>query len=131
MKRLLAALAIAGAIGLWGGAEPAHATCTGGVDGATGNGCVTQRGSIYDALGCQQITSLGSAATLTVPTGALRALLTVEGQSIRLRDDGTAPTASVGLLLPVGGPWPYNGPLSAVRIIQTAATATVDLCYYR
>lgn len=90
----------------------------------------------YQALGCAQLTSLSSATSLSsvpggIPTGAGLAALTIEGQTVRMRDDGTAPTASVGLLLPVGGPWPYQGALAKVQFIQSGGPATIDVCFYQ
>jgi hypothetical protein len=46
-------------------------------------------------MGYQQITSLGAATTLTVPVGSTAALIMCEVASVRYRDDGTNPTASV------------------------------------
>lgn len=87
---------------------------------------------IKTPLGCQQITSLSSAAGFSsVPAGATLASIAVENEPVRYRDDGTAPTSSVGTLLPPGGPWPYTGSLSAIEFIQTAASATVDVCFYK
>jgi hypothetical protein len=82
-------------------------------------------------LGCLQLTSLGSATAFTPPAGSTLMMITVEGQSVRMRDDGIAPTASVGVLLPVGGPWPYSGTLAVASFIQTTASATIDGCFYR
>ena len=86
----------------------------------------------YTALGCQQITSLASAAPFaSVPTGAKLATVTPEVQPVRYRDDGTAPTASIGPLLYPGLVWSYSGPLASIQFIQTAASATIDVCFYK
>lgn len=85
---------------------------------------------ILKPLGYQQLTSLGSAAALTVPAGAQRALFVAETQSVRLRDDGTDPSATVGLLLSAGTVLDYRGNLSAVKIIETAASAKLNVLYY-
>ena len=82
-------------------------------------------------LGFQQITSLSSAATLTVPAGAEVAILSVLTQSVRFRDDGTAPDATHGVIIPAGvAPYRYEGDLRAVQFIQTAASASMDIAYY-
>jgi hypothetical protein len=84
-------------------------------------------------LGYQQLTSTGL-INLTVPTGATVALITVETTSVRWRDDGTAPTASVGNLLGVTGaglPFTYTGNLSVLQFIPTASTSIVNVTYYR
>ncbi len=87
---------------------------------------------ILKPLGHQQITSLGSAVALTVPAGAQRALMSATGQNVRLRDDGTNPTTSVGIRIVAGTwhPFLYEGDLAAVRVIQEAASATLDVAYY-
>jgi hypothetical protein len=86
----------------------------------------------YTALGCQQITSLASAAPFaSVPTGAKLATVTPEVQPGRYRDDGTAPTASIGPLLYPGLVWSYSGPLASIQFIQTAASATIAVCFYK
>lgn len=86
----------------------------------------------YTPLGCFQITSLTTAQSLpTVPTGATLISLSVENQSVRMTDFGSAPTATVGLLFPVGGPWPYSGSLANVKFIQTGSGAVIDYCAYK
>lgn len=89
-------------------------------------------GQRFVPLGYQQLTSLGSAATLTVPTGATCALLSAEAQTVRFRDDGTAPTASVGMpLLVASPPQPYCGTLSALQFIQATSGGILNVLYYR
>lgn len=81
-------------------------------------------------LGYEQITDLSSASTLTVPAGATVALLNPETKSVRWRDDGTAPTASVGMVLHAGDTFIYTGDLSAIQLIETAASAELNISYY-
>jgi len=93
-------------------------------------------------LGHQQLTTTLSAAVgLTVPAnaiangvtkaGARLALIRCETTSVRWRDDGTAPTTSVGMLLDVGETLWYNGDIQLLRFIRTAAGAVLDVAYYR
>jgi hypothetical protein len=82
-------------------------------------------------LGYQQITSLSSATGLTVPTGATYAVITPEIQAIRWRDDGTNPTLSVGYPLVAGTQLTYSGSLLAIKLIQQAPSATLDVSYYK
>lgn len=83
-------------------------------------------------LGYQQMTSLASATALpSIPTAAQEALIICTGQSVEWRDDGTAPTATIGMPLAVNTTLVYTGQLSAFQIIQTAATATCNVSYYR
>lgn len=82
------------------------------------------------ACGYQQITSLSAATGLTIPAGALVALIQAETQNVRWRDDGTNPTASVGMIIGAGSTLPYTGDLTAIKIIQTTASATLNVSYY-
>lgn len=93
---------------------------------------VVARGGLT-AMGFEQITSLSSSAALTVPSGATIAVVQAEGMDVRWRPDGatTAPTASVGMLLPAGAERVFDGGLSAVRFIQTASGAVVNVSYYQ
>lgn len=94
--------------------------------------------AVTSCLGYQQITSLSAAANLTVPATdkagnkqqATFALIIAEGQPVRWRDDGTAPTASVGMTLAVGVPLQYDGDLTSIRFIETAASAKLNISYY-
>lgn len=97
---------------------------------ATDNGGLHTAPGPLTPKGYQQITSLSSAASLTVPSGATCAILQPETQSIRWRDDGTNPTASVGIVLAAGESLFYTGSLSALRAIETAASAKLNISYY-
>jgi hypothetical protein len=81
-------------------------------------------------LGYQQITSLSASTALTVPVGANLALIVAETQAVRWRDDGTAPTASVGMPLATGVSLSYDGDLKAIRFIEQSASATLNVSYY-
>ena len=93
---------------------------------------VVARGGLT-AMGFEQITSLSSSAALTVPGGATIAVVQADVADVRWRPDGatTAPTASVGMLLPAGAERVFDGGLSAVRFIQTASGAVVNVSYYQ
>lgn len=83
----------------------------------------------YQALSPDASTSVG----LTVPTGknVTRCLISVETADVRIRDDGTNPTSSVGMLIKKDSqPWSYEGDLSALKIISTSGTAAVKVLYY-
>jgi hypothetical protein len=89
-------------------------------------------------MGYQQISSLSSAANLTVPARTLDglnakpvfALVVAEGQAIRWRDDKTSPTASVGMPLAVGVPLQYDGDLTNIQFIEQVAGAKLNISYY-
>ena len=81
-------------------------------------------------LGYQQITSLSAAAGLTPPQGATMALIVPETQGVRWRDDGTNPTASVGMPIAAGAYLNYDGDLNRVKFIEQTASAKLNISYY-
>lgn len=85
---------------------------------------------ITSCLGYQQITSLSSAAGLTLPSGKPSvAVIQAETQAVRWRDDGTNPTSSVGMVLSAGDTLIYDGDLNAIKFIETAASAKLNVTY--
>lgn len=94
--------------------------------------------AITSCLGYQQITTLSSATNLTVPTTDLNglsakptlALIVAETQAVRWRDDGVAPTASVGMPLAAGVTLQYDGDLSRIQFIEQTAGARLNISYY-
>lgn len=84
-----------------------------------------------ESLGYEQVTSIGSAKALTVPTGTKLILIQPETQAIRWRDDGTSPTASVGMVIAAGDTLVYTGSKPAsIKVIETQATAKVNVTYF-
>lgn len=94
--------------------------------------------AVTNCLGYQQITSLSASTGLTVPTlapdGSFQkptfALIIAEGAPVRWRDDGTAPTASVGMPLAIGVPLQYDGDLNKIKFIEQSASAKLNISYY-
>ena len=86
--------------------------------------------STTTCLGYQQITSLTSSTALTVPAGASLALIVPETQNVRWRDDGVAPTASVGMLVVANSSMSYDGDLQKIRFIAATAGAVLNVSYY-
>ncbi len=94
--------------------------------------------AITTRLGYQQITSLSSATGLTVPAKDVNglaakpsmALITPETQAVRWRDDGVAPTASVGMPLAVGVTLQYDGDLANIQFIEQTSGAKLNISYY-
>lgn len=94
--------------------------------------------AITSCLGYQQITSLSSATGLTVPTTDKNglnakptlALIVAETQAVRWRDDGVAPTASVGMPLAAGVTLQYDGDLSKIRFIEQVGGGKLNISYY-
>ena len=82
-------------------------------------------------LGYQQLTSLAAATALTVPNGAQGCFLQCETQSVRWRDDGTNPTATVGFLMKATDlPFEYTGDPRKLKLIEAAASAKVNVIYF-
>lgn len=85
------------------------------------------------SLGYQQITGLGTVKSLTVPDGATSAMISVEAQGVRYRNDkdGTNPTASVGMPLPSGSDRYFSEDLSFLKFIESGTTgAILNVTYY-
>lgn len=92
---------------------------------------------LYNSAGAAQFISAGtlaSATGLTVPTGATIAQICVETAGVRYRDDGVAPTSSVGMPLVATSTVPacfqYAGPLGAIQFIAISGSPTMDVSYY-
>ena len=95
--------------------------------------------AITSCMGYQQISSLSSVQSLTVPeidpvTGLKAmptiALITPETQGVRWRDDGVAPTASVGMPIAAGVSLQYDGDLKKIKFIEQTASSKINISYY-
>lgn len=94
-------------------------------------GVPMRHGGLYFApLGYVQITNLTSAVGLSAPAGAVIAEIVVEAQGIRYRDDGTAPTASIGMPVAAGNSFQYAGDFTAIQFIQQTSGAILNVSYY-
>jgi hypothetical protein len=87
-------------------------------------------------LGYCQLSTVSSSTSLSscaggIPARATRAVISAEAQAIRYRDDGTAPTATVGMPLAVAQLLVYTGSLSKMLIIEQTASAKVNVLFYR
>jgi hypothetical protein len=90
----------------------------------------------YLPLGYCQLTASGTAALLStcsggIPVTATIAEICVSTANIRYRDDGTAPTATVGI--PVVAPtcFQYAGVFSALSIIAQSGSPVIDVSFYK
>lgn len=93
-------------------------------------------------LGYAQLTSIdsstlvssatfGTATTAGIPAGCTTLLITPQTQAVRWRDDGTAPTATVGYPLAVGQELVYTGRGQAnLRFISQVAGAAINIVAY-
>lgn len=76
--------------------------------------------------------SASTVRTLTVPSGATHAWISVDpsANTIRWTRDGTAPTASVGHALVAGEAIEVDN-LSNFKAISTTGTSTIQVSYHR
>lgn len=84
-------------------------------------------------LGYQQLMAaeLATAQNLSPPAGAVLALIVPEVEAVRWRDDGTAPTTTVGMLLSPGLlPFVYTADLSTIEFIAASSGAILNVSYY-
>lgn len=94
---------------------------------------------VTSLFGYQQIVGLAASTALTVPVRDINgiastptvAVIVPETQGVRWRDDGVAPSATVGMPLAVGATLIYDGDLTKIRFFQQAATATLNVSYYK
>jgi hypothetical protein len=94
--------------------------------------------AVTTCFGYQQITNLTASVGLTLPVltpdglnaKPVFALIIAEGAPVRWRDDGIAPTASVGMPIAVGVPFQYDGDLTKIRFIQQSASGILNISYY-
>ena len=139
MNRLLLAFAFLGASLSFASAAPsavirnsvavcdpnAPGSCMAPTSGGIKSGTYSSAGAGQYAL------AVNTATNLTPPTGATIAEICVEGQAIRYRDDGTAPTASVGIPVPASSCFQYAVGLSGIQFIGQTSGATLDVSYYK
>jgi hypothetical protein len=94
--------------------------------------------AITTRLGYEQITGLSAVKTLTVPTKDVNglackpsiAIITPESTGVRWRDDGTSPSAAVGMPLAAGVTLQYDGDLTKIEFIEQSASSKLNVTYY-
>jgi hypothetical protein len=86
---------------------------------------------LYNSAGTGQYAlTVATATHLTPPATATIAQICVETAGVRYRDDGVAPTSTVGIPLAAGWCGPYAGPLSTIQFIAQTGSPTLDVSYY-
>lgn len=70
-------------------------------------------------------------SSVDIPAGASRMQIVVSTQAIRYRDDGVAPTTTVGYPKPTSSEFAYSGNLSSVQFVAQTGTATLDVLFYK
>lgn len=74
--------------------------------------------------------SADAACASGLPITARTVEICVEAQSVRYRDDGVAPTTTVGMLVTAGTCWAYAGTIAAIQFIAVTNGAVVDVSFY-
>jgi len=106
---------------------------------SAGPGGCTIAGQL-NPMGFEQITvstvSIGFTSTLAYPTGGPQAdiaQITIATNAATYRDDGIAPTATVGYPIAVGNSYLICGApaIKAARFIRVSADGTLNVLYYR
>lgn len=90
--------------------------------------------NVYTPLGYVQVTPVTTTSNLNVPSAARAAQYCVESSNaVRYRDDGTAPTATVGMLMttPTNVCLFYSGSIPSILFQQVTSPAILDISYYR
>lgn len=106
-----------------------------GVEKGTAANPLQQKSGSYFSAGAstsQFGLPVTSGTTLTVPSGASCAQITLEGAAnVRRTSDGTAPTTSVGTLIIGGAQWQDCGPLAAYKFTAVSGSPTLDVEYFK
>lgn len=88
---------------------------------------------VFTALGDQTVPITSSVAVpLSPPSGATMALIQVAGDSIRYRDDGVAPTSTVGTEVLPGASFQLSvQSFASVQFIAENTAATLTINYFK
>ena len=70
--------------------------------------------------------------SIAIPADAIIALISAEGAGVRYRDDGVAPTATVGMPLAAGQEFQYGvTDFTQIQFIQQAVGAVLNVAFYK
>lgn len=84
------------------------------------------------SLGLESFADLSAVKYLSPHKKAAYAEVQAHTKAVRWRDDGTAPTAAIGHLIPAGKTFRYIGSrLQTFAIIESEASATATVTYYQ
>lgn len=81
-------------------------------------------------VGFQLIEGATDLISLAPPATARLATIHVAGGNVRYRDDGPAPTDSVGIQVEDGERFDYQGDLSALKMMPESDPVDVSVSYY-
>jgi len=82
--------------------------------------------------GYEKVTSLDTAKGITsaVIKASQFIIIIPQAQSVWYRDDGTNPTGTTGMEIPVGEIFTYSGDLTAIKFIEDAASCILHISGY-
>jgi hypothetical protein len=83
-----------------------------------------------EPVGYRQITNLTAAIGIPIANGRV-AVVQALFANVRWRDDGVAPTGTVGIRLHAGETMFYTGNLRSIRFIEEAASAELNITAYQ
>jgi hypothetical protein len=82
------------------------------------------------STGFQQVASFSASTGFTPPALSTVCFVQAEGNNVRFRTDGSAPTSTIGQLFPTGVLMTLTANLSGIRFIPVTGSATLDVdCY--
>jgi hypothetical protein len=119
--------------------QPANGNSQAFLPFSSSNALSTKQGSLTPLGYCQlSVTSAAQTSTCSggIPSGTVWALICNEGAAARWRDDGTAPTTSVGMPVgtgTAGSPACFNyfGNFAALDWIAQTGTSVLDFSFYK
>lgn len=115
-----------------GGLAVAIIDASGNQAGIIGNPLVAQAAAYaLTSTGFQQVASFSTSTGFTPPAGSTVCFIQAEGNSVRFRTDGSAPTATIGQLLATGVLLQETANLAGIKFIPTTGNATLDVDCYR
>lgn len=84
------------------------------------------------ALGYTQITNLSAAVGVgTIPAGTETVVLQAQTQNVRYRDDGTAASATVGMILVALTMYEFTvAQVASMSFFETAASGALNISFY-
>lgn len=85
---------------------------------------------VVDVATSMSALTFGAATGPGIPAGTQTLRIIPNTQAIRWRDDGVAPTATVGYPLAVGAELVYTGNPNALQVISQVAGAKIDVVAY-
>lgn len=88
----------------------------------------------FESAGAAQFgLTVATATQLTVPAGTKVAMIQVEPNTspVRYRDDGTNPTASVGMYLSPGATFAFSGDFAKLSFTAVSGSPTLNVLYYK